>query len=258
VVFRMYGPRIDGSSNAERPQTGGDPGVPVGGATGAPGSEQPGEHRNPAAMLAAARKSMEGWTAPPRPARPARRPRLSPLEEALDSPDSFILLPTADVVYATDASTGRRFAVFYGRPADVGVRPNLLRPWVDPAWVEFPVDRDKDDPRRLAKKVRYHKGSCLFAEDLWRMLRDPFIVGALEFADLIFAVDKQTGERCDLFYGDPATEPKANRLHHPCRYSPVVSIKVNLLSDDRDLLAQAVRRAKGSCCYQGPAWSGGS
>ena len=80
-------------------------------------------------------------------------------------------------------------------------------------------------------------------------LRVPGVRDLLKGADVIDAVDAETGERCGLFHGDPATESLPIDHLEPWRRPAVVEVLVNALSDDREVLAEVVWDIKGSCTY---------
>ena len=159
------------------------------------------------------------------------------------------VLKAADVIYAVDGATDERCGLFYGDPAIESLPIDLRTPGTTPLVVEIPVDRASDDRANLAGAVWVVKGSCCYTGDLRETLNEPGVVEDLSDADIIYAVDSWTGERCGLFYGDPATEPlPGNRLEF--WEAPVVlEIVVNRGSDDLAVLAEAVRFIKGSCCY---------
>jgi hypothetical protein len=117
------------------------------------------------------------------------------------------------------------------------------------AELPVPVDRESEELETLAEWVELVKGSCSFAGDIRRFLEQPESVESLEAADLIYAVDGATGERCGLFYGDPATESLPIHQLKPWLAPAVMEVPVNTLSDDREVLAKAVRSIKGSCSY---------
>jgi hypothetical protein len=154
----------------------------------------------------------------------------------------------AELIDAVDAATGRRCGLFYGDPA-IESRPiHPSRPWDRPPVLEVRVDREGDDCAILAAAVERIKGSCHFVADLRKILSEPATVGNLRRSDLSFAVDAATGERCGLFYGDPATESLPIYHLEPWRQPAVLEVYVDPLSDDRAVLASAVREIKGSCC----------
>jgi hypothetical protein len=159
------------------------------------------------------------------------------------------VLEAADLIYAVDGATGERCGWFYGDPAIESLPIDPRTPGTAPLVVEIPVDRASDDRANLAGAVWGTKGSCCYTGDLRETLSEPTVVEDLRNADIIYAVDGRTDERCGWFYGDPATESLPIYDLEPWRAPAVVVVKVNPWSDDREVLAEAVWRIKGSCCY---------
>jgi hypothetical protein len=116
--------------------------------------------------------------------------------------------------------------------------------------MEIQVNALSDDREVLAKAVRRIKGSCCYATDLRKVLRDPEFVEELSDADIIYAVERATGGRCGLFFGDPANEGVPIHPLQPSFKHSVMEVIVDPLSDDREVLAEAVREIKGSRCYR--------
>jgi hypothetical protein len=179
-------------------------------------------------------------------AAPAPRPGL---DEWLGDFANRESLKVADVVYAVDATTGQRCGLFFGDPEIEWqpIDPNDPFSW--PAVVEVPVDRDGGDLETLAGWLEVTRGSCSFVADLRKELEDPEMVEGLANADLIYAVDGATGERCGLFFGDPEIEARPIPAVRPWLRPKVMEVRVNPLSDDREVLAEAVFGIKGECTY---------
>ena len=158
-------------------------------------------------------------------------------------------MKAAELIYAVNAATGERCGLFYGDPAIESLPLDPDDPFSWPAVVEFPVDRETDNLESLAGAVRGYKGSSSFVADLRKVLREPEMVENLMRSDLIYAVNAATGERCGLFYGDPAIESLPIYRLEWSLAPAVMEVYVNPLSDDREVLAEAVRDIKGSCRY---------
>jgi hypothetical protein len=112
-----------------------------------------------------------------------------------------------------------------------------------------PVDRETDDLQVEADWVELIKVSCCCAGDIRKLLEKSWARFEVRIADLIYAVDSWTGERCGLFYGDPATESLPIYDLMPWKRPCVLEIGVNHASDDMEILAQAVWDIKGCCSY---------
>jgi hypothetical protein len=177
---------------------------------------------------------------------PGRRRGLS---ERLLEPGGFDLVKAADVIYAVDRSTGKRCGLFYGDPERESLPIDPDRPFSWPAIVEFPVDRETGDLDALAGAVQLIKGGCCFVGDLRKRLKDRWFREDLCIAEIVYAVDSWTGERCALLYGDPSTESLPIYRLEPLKAPAVLEIAVNHASDDLEVLAEAVRSIKGYCCY---------
>jgi hypothetical protein len=85
--------------------------------------------------------------------------------------------------------------------------------------------------------------------DLNERLSERWAMDSMESADVIYAVDGAAGERCGLFYGDPATQSLPIDHLQPWRAPAVLEVFVNALSGDREVLAQAVQDNEGSGFY---------
>jgi hypothetical protein len=177
---------------------------------------------------------------------PRRRPGLW---ERLLEPGGFDLVKAADVIYAVDRSTGERCGLFYGDPERESLPIDPDRPSTWPAIVEFPVDRETGDLDSLAGAVELIKGGCCFVGDLRKRLKDRRFREDLWIAEIVYAVDSWTGERCALLYGDPSTESLPIYRLEPLKAPAVLEVTVNHASDDLEVLAKAVWSIKGFCCY---------
>jgi hypothetical protein len=177
---------------------------------------------------------------------PERRPGL---KETLLERGAFDLRKAADVIYAVDRSTGMRCGLFYGDPEIEFLPIDPDRPFTWPAIVDYRVDREIDNLDSLAGAVELVKGSCCFVGDLRKRLKEPWLLEDLRIADIVYAVDSWSGERCGLFYGDPETESLPIYDQQPWKAPAVLEITVNHWSDDLEVLAEAVRSIKGFCCY---------
>jgi hypothetical protein len=171
------------------------------------------------------------------------------LRKVLKEPEMVEDLRNADIIYAVDGATRERCGLFYGDPATESLPIYPLQPWRAPAVLEVRVNALSDDREILADAVFDIKGSCRYETDIRKVLGDPENVADVSNADIICAVDRATGERCGLFYGDPATESLPIYRLQPLQKPAVLEFYVNPLSDDREVLAEAVRDIKGSCCY---------
>jgi hypothetical protein len=171
------------------------------------------------------------------------------LRKELQKRETVADLRAADIIYAVDGETDERCGLFYGDPATESLPIDPLRPWLEPAVMEVRVNALSDDREVLANAVFKIKGSRCYATDLRKVLRDPEVLEDLTNADIIYAIDRASEGRCGLFYGDPATESLPIYRLQPLLQPAVLEVFVDPLSDDRKLLAEAVRDIKGSCCY---------
>lgn len=177
---------------------------------------------------------------------PGRRPGFT---ESLLERANIEILKAGDVIYAVDRSTGMRCGLFYGDPETEFLPIDPDRPFTWPAIVDYWVDRETGDLDSLAGAVELVKGSCCFVGDLRKRLKEPWLLEDLRIADIVYAVDSWSGERCGLFYGDPETESLPIYDQQPWKAPAVLEITVNHWSDDLEVLAEAVRSIKGFCCY---------
>jgi hypothetical protein len=155
-------------------------------------------------------------------------------------------LRSADIINAVDQSTDERCGLFCGDLALASLPIHVLPPGPGPGVLEVRVDRKSDDREVLAQAVRRIKGRCCYAGDLRETLADPTERQFLRSADIIYAVDGATGQRCAVVYGDPETESVARIPHMPWTMPAVVQVRVNRGTDDLAVLAAAVRDIKGS------------
>jgi hypothetical protein len=83
--------------------------------------------------------------------------------------------------------------------------------------------------------------------DIRKLLAKSWARFELQIADLIYAVDSWTGERCGLFYGDPATESLPIYDLMPWKRPCVMEIGASHACDNGEILAEAVWDIKGWC-----------
>jgi hypothetical protein len=68
-------------------------------------------------------------------------------------------------------------------------------------------------------------------------------------ADLIYAIDVATGERCGLLYGDPEIESLPRDPLSPWTWPVIMEFSVDLETDDMEHVVRAVWDIKCWCCY---------
>ncbi len=184
------------------------------------------------------------------PGSPPIEPREDSLREILKKESGVLEVRLADVIYAVDEETNERRWLIYGDP-DLAAQPiDPFRPFDWPFILDVRVDRDGDDFEVLAQAVRNIKGSCHYLGELWEVLENPEVISDLQDAAIVYAVDYLTGRRCGLYFGDPAMESLPRPEPLPWDSPFLLEFCLHNDNDEPEMLAEAVRRIKGSCTYR--------
>ena len=140
---------------------------------------------------------------------------------------------------------GERCGLFFGDPAMESPPVDPNRPWTWLAVAEFAVDLETDDLDSLAAMVELLKGSCTLRGEHPEDPQGTRDGGGRQDAEIIYAVDAATGDRCGVIYGDPAGEMIPAYGFDNWRKPCVLEVRVNPLSDDREVLAEAILYLQG-------------
>ena len=123
---------------------------------------------------------------------------------------------------------------YYGRDAGPTVPARSPQADVKPAIADgVPANPSSRDTRNDGRK-----------EDLREILRQDWAVLELQIAEIIYAVDRATGDRCGLFYGDPTLELEPIDPFWPWKKAAVLEVRVDRDRDDRQVLVEAVERVR--------------